>query len=158
MRVSGIPRIGVRLSLIGLAIAVLQEGAAQAASSRCPSLLANKQIMHRFADALLSRKDPRSAYETYADPAMLPRTKGFGNTRETTIKQWLTMTSRPAAWFHIRDINVSKEIAIIRFHGQLAPGNAANVVQHDRLQCGKIVEEWYDYEIIRAQSAGAKSK
>lgn len=115
-------------------------------------------MVHGFARRLLTDKQPRSAYEMYADPAMVAQTKVFGTTREATIAQWQMMMSRPEAWFHIRNITVAGDVATIRFHGQLAPGNAADVTQHDRLRCGKIIEESYEYKIIKTSGPGNKRR
>ncbi|TWB80324.1 SnoaL-like protein [Nitrospirillum amazonense] len=131
--------------------------AAQAADGGgCPPGQAMKRddpakLFQDFATQLLVRKDARGAYETFAAADMVQRNPPFGATRDSTIAQWEKMTGLPDSRFVIETVAVDGDVGVIHFRGKLKAGEAGAVItQHDRLRCGKIVEEWAEF------SAGAK--
>ncbi|MEA1651174.1 nuclear transport factor 2 family protein [Nitrospirillum sp. BR 11164] len=108
-------------------------------------------LFQAFATQLLARKDARGAYETFAAADMVQRNSPFGATRDSTIAQWEKMTGLPDSRFVIETVVMDGDVGVIHFRGQLKAGEAGAVItQHDRLRCGKIVEEWAEF------SAGAK--
>ncbi|MEA1672055.1 hypothetical protein [Nitrospirillum sp. BR 11163] len=136
-------------------IGILGAGVAAhaAGSDECPAgqKVEPATLFQAFADQLLVRKDARGAYETFAAAGMVQRNPPFGATRDSTIVQWEKMTGMPDSRFTIETLAVNDGVGVVRFHGQLKAGEPGAVItQHDRLRCGKIVEEWAEF------SAGAK--
>ena len=119
------------------------------AESRCPSPSATQAAFETFAHRLLAEKDPRGAYTVLADADMGQRNPPFGSGRESTIRQWETMTSLPTSHFEILSAKVDGDVGELRFLGELRRnGGAVEVTQHDRLRCGRIVEEWAEFHPV----------
>ncbi|TWB27968.1 nuclear transport factor 2 family protein [Nitrospirillum viridazoti] len=142
--------------LCGMGILGATATAQAADGGGCPPGQAARQgespkLFQDFATQLLVRKDARGAYETFAAADMVQRNPPFGATRDSTIAQWEKMTGLPGARFVIETVTMEGDVGVVHFHGQLKAGEAGAVItQHDRLRCGKIVEEWAEF------SAGAK--
>ncbi|MBB6254372.1 nuclear transport factor 2 family protein [Nitrospirillum iridis] len=105
-------------------------------------------LFRAFADRLLVHKDARGAYETFAAADMVQRNPPFGATRDSTIAQWEKMTGLPGSRFVIETVAMDGDVGVVHFRGQLKAGEAGAVItQHDRLRCGKIVEEWAEFSV-----------
>jgi hypothetical protein len=131
-------------------MAGLSAAQAATAAGQCSARTqqADQRMLQDFATILLSRKQPRRAYERYAAADMLERSKAFGTTRETTIAQWETMTKLPTSQFDIQSIQLQGDVGVIQFHGHLRPGQGgAQVTLYLRLRCGLITEEWDHFEV-----------
>lgn len=138
-------RLVTALAAMTLAGAMLSAESA-GAESRCPSPTETQAAFETFAHRLLTDKDPRGAYEAFAEADLRQRNPPFGADRASTIRQWETMTRLPTSRFEILSVQFKGDVAELRFRGELRPdGGAAEVTQHDRLRCGRIVEEWAEF-------------
>lgn len=88
---------------------------------------------------------------TMASPQMVQHQPPFGENRESTIKQWLTMTAKPQSHFKPVAIRFDGDIATTLFEGVLdAKGPGAEVTIRDRIRNGRIIEEWGEFHPLRA--------
>jgi predicted SnoaL-like aldol condensation-catalyzing enzyme len=130
--------------LTALVMAAAQTASPSAATA-CPAVKEQeiRARFNKFVDTLLIERQPRKAFQTYAQQDLIQHNSMFGTNRETTIAQWEKMTNSPDAKFWISGVSIENDLGTLRFRGLLAPGTpGANVTIFFRFHCGSIAETW----------------
>jgi predicted SnoaL-like aldol condensation-catalyzing enzyme len=136
-------------SAVHLAAVLLTLGAARAQTAPLQLTSRDFAAFRDFAHVLLEQKQPAAAYDRFTAHDFVQRNPPFGTDRASTIQQWLKMTANPGSHFDIESISFSGDVAQLNFHGVINPGQpGAEVVMHDRMRNGRIVEEWAEFHVL----------